>query len=56
MNAKKTKVMAYNQDDEVKIFTRDGSQLEVIQDFKYLGSWVDSMENDMSKNVWEECL
>ena len=47
MNAKKTKVMAYNQDDEVKIITRDGSQLEVVQDFKYLGSWVDSTENDI---------
>ncbi len=37
MNAKKTKVMAYNHDDEVKIITRDGSQLEVVQDFKYFG-------------------
>ena len=46
MNAKKTKMMAYNQEDDVKIITRDGSQLEVVQDFKYLGSWVDSREND----------
>ena len=30
MNAKKTKVMAYNQNEEVKIMTTDGSQLEVV--------------------------
>ena len=47
INAKKTKVMAYNHDDEVKIITRDGSQLEVVPDFKYLGSWVDSTDNDI---------
>ena len=47
MNAKKTKVMAYNHDEEIKIMTRDGSQLEVVQDFKYLGSWIDSTEKDI---------
>ncbi len=36
MNAMKTKVMAFNQ--EVKIVTQDGSKLEVVHDFKYLGS------------------
>ena len=36
MNAKKTKVMAFNHDEEVKIITQDGSQLRVVQDFKYL--------------------
>ncbi len=33
MNAKKTKVMAFNHDEEVKIITQDWSQLEVVQDF-----------------------
>ncbi len=47
MNAKKTKVMAYNHSDEVRIMTRDGSQLEIVQDFKYLGSWIDSTEKDI---------
>ena len=27
--------------------TRDGSQLEKVQDFKYLGSWIDSTEKDI---------
>ena len=47
MNAKKTKVMAYNHSDEVKVMARDGTQLEVVQDFKYLGSWIDSTEKDV---------
>jgi hypothetical protein len=47
MNVKKTKVMAYNQSDEVRTLTRDGSQLVVVQDFKYLGSWIDSFEKDI---------
>ena len=51
MNAKKTKVMAYNHSDEVRIMTRDGSQLEIVQDFKYLVSWIDSTEKDPSRSV-----
>ena len=58
MNAKKTKVMAFNQDEEVKIVTQDGSQLEVVQDFKYLGSWVESTEADIKirkAEAWRAC-
>ena len=58
MNAKKTKVMAYNQTDKVKIMTTDGSQLEVVQDFKYLGSWIDSTEADIKTHkaaAWKAC-
>ena len=47
MNAKQTKVMAYTQNEEVKIMTTDGSQLEVVYDFKYFGSWIDSTEADL---------
>ena len=47
MNAKKTKVMAYNEEIKIRDITRDGSQLEVVQDFKYLGSCVHSTENDI---------
>ena len=39
-NAKKTKVMSYNQPTEVKIKTKDGSILEVVDEFTYLGSLV----------------
>ncbi len=33
-----TKVMADTHSDEVRRMTRDGSQLEIVQDFNYLGS------------------
>ena len=58
MNVKKTKVMAYNQNEEVKIMTTDGSQLEVVYDFKYLGSWIDNTEADLRSRkaeAWRAC-
>ncbi len=58
MNAKKAKVMAYNQNKEVKIMTTDGSQLEVVYDFKYLGSWIDNTEADRRSRkaeAWRAC-
>ncbi len=58
MNAKKTKVMAYNQNEEVKTMTTDGSQLEVVYDFKYLGSWIDNTEADLRSRkaeAWRAC-
>ena len=39
LNAKKTKVMPINiRANEVNVKTMDGTQLEVVDDFKYLGS------------------
>ena len=38
MNASKTKCMFYNQDQNDDIQTLDGSKLEVVTDFKYLGA------------------
>ncbi len=58
MNAKKIKVMAYNQSEEVKIMTTDGSQLEVVYDLKYLGSWIDNTEADLRSRkaeAWRAC-
>ena len=46
MNAKKTKAMVYNKPPhEVK--TLDGSELEIVHDFKYLGAWIASSEKDL---------
>ena len=39
-NAKKTKIMSYNQPVEPLIRTSDGSTLEVVYDFTYRGSLV----------------
>ena len=47
MNAKKTKAMAYNEPPhEVK--TLDGSELEIVHGFKYLGAWIASSEKDFN--------
>lgn len=46
LNAKKTKVMALNTPDN-KVTTLDGTTLEVVEDFKYLGSWVANTEKDI---------
>ncbi len=58
MNAKKTKVMVFNHDEEVKIITQDGSQLEVMQDFMYHGSCIASTEVDVKTRkaeAWRAC-
>ena len=47
MNAKKTEVMIYNTAGHPPLRTRDGSTLKVKEDFKYLGSWVNSSEKDI---------
>ena len=46
LNAKKTKVMAYNINDS-SISTLDGTVLEVKNNFKYLGSWIASTDQDV---------
>jgi hypothetical protein len=49
LNAKKTKVMPININDKDAIVkTLDGTQLEVVDDFKYLGSWLASTERDIN--------
>jgi len=48
LNAKKTKVMPINIDpNAVNVNTLDGTKLNVVDDFKYLGSWVASTEHDI---------
>ena len=48
LNAKKTKYITYNIDTEGSALkTNDGTELENVEDFKYLGSWVDSTDKDI---------
>ena len=57
MNVKKTQFMTFNQPD-VEIRTVDGSSLEEVNDFKYLGSWVRSTEQDIRVRkalAWKAC-
>ena len=48
LNAKKTKVITYNQPpNDTPLTTILGSDLEEVVDFKYLGSWVNTSEKDI---------
>ncbi len=58
MNVKKTKTMAYNQEKDTKITARDGSKLEQVHDFQYLGARVDNTETDIKIRkalAWKAC-
>ena len=57
-NAKKTKFMSFNQQTVTKIQTQEPSLLEEVQDFKYLGAWVKSTEQDVKSRkpmAWKVC-
>ena len=48
LNAKKTEVITYNSHiDHQPITTSDGNALREVNDFKYLGSWMNSTEQDL---------
>ena len=48
LNAKKTEVITYNiLPDHSPLITTGGIALKVVNDFKYLGSWVNSSEQDL---------
>ena len=51
-------MMAFNQPGCVEIQTVQGSLLEEVKDFKYLGSWVKSSEQDIKVRkalAWKAC-
>ena len=49
LNAKKTKYITYNIDTEGSALkTNDGTELDKVENFKYLGSWVDSTNKDIN--------
>ncbi|KAJ8337946.1 hypothetical protein SKAU_G00369120 [Synaphobranchus kaupii] len=47
LNAKKTEVIAYNTPDHLPVRTTGDTALREVSDFKYLGSWVNSTEQDL---------
>ena len=58
MNASKTKCMFFNQVQSADIQILDDSNLEVVNDFKYLGSWIGSSEHDIQVRktlAWKAC-
>ena len=50
-NPKKTKVMTFNCPSKIDIKTSDGSILEEVDDFTYLGSLVSSSRADIAKRI-----
>lgn len=58
LNAKKTKLMAYNQVAPIVIRTRSGDLVEEVKNFKYLGSNMESSEKDFQVRkalAWSSC-
>jgi hypothetical protein len=47
INSKKTQYMCFNQPSDVPISSMNGSKLQQVQDFKYLGAWVASTSQDI---------
>ena len=47
LNARKTEVITYNIKDHLHLKTTSGAELRSVEDFKYLGSWVESTEKDL---------
>lgn len=50
VNVTKTEYMMYNQ-DESDIVTLTGESLKCVDDFKYLGSWINSSEKDINTRI-----
>ena len=50
VNWKKTEYMLYNQAD-TDLITPEGKKLKQVEDFKYLGSWIESSKNDMEIRI-----
>jgi len=49
LNAKKTEVMTYNIPGHNSLRTSRGNILKEVDNFKYLGSWMDSSEADVKR-------
>ena len=58
MNAGKTKFMSFNQSRMSSLQTNDGTTLEEVKDFKYLGAWMESTTKDIKQRkaaAWRAC-
>ncbi|MEE8288342.1 MAG: reverse transcriptase domain-containing protein [Nitrosomonadaceae bacterium] len=58
INPDKTKFITYNQQPLAGITTINGARLESVNDFKYLGSWINSTEKDIKVRkalAWKAC-
>ena len=51
MNETKTKVLGVNIDTKGKITNNAGCPLETVDDFVYLGAWIESTEHDINGSL-----
>ena len=69
MNTGKTKYMSYNTNQQFEIKSIDRSNLKRVEDFKYLGAWIDRIVKDLKiskaltwrtfrqmRNIWKSTL
>ncbi len=50
--------MVFNINEPVEIYTQDGNKLDIVEDFKYLGSLTKGTENDVKvrkASAWKAC-
>ena len=58
MNTTKTKFMSFNHSQKISIQTNNGTKLDEVRDFKYLGAWMASTEKDVKTRkaaAWRAC-
>lgn len=58
LNAAKTEMIIYNQQDIVGVSSLNGDPIKHVNDFKYLGSWIDSTTKDINvrkAQAWVAC-
>ena len=58
LNAKKTEAFSHNQTDSDPLISKEGSTIKIVDDFKYLGSWLDSSFHDFEIRkalAWTAC-
>ena len=58
MNEGKTKFVPFNQSRMDSLQTNDGTKLEEVKDFKYLGAWLESTAKDIKQPkvaAWRAC-
>ena len=58
LNAGKTEVMIFDQNAVTNLVASGGEQIKVVDDFKYLGSYVNSSSNDIKIRkalAWSAC-
>ena len=57
-NAKKTEIQTFNHDTPIIVNSSDGTKLKIIENFKYLGSWMENTDKDFKVRkalAWSAC-